>query len=120
MYRPLSASIVVLGIFWRGPLVVEPALRPRRQRLDFHQLGDDRDDPHLYLSAEGNLRIDVVFSQQWPSRPAVLGARTDAQARTLFCDLCARLYGHFALEILLLNLRAWQLREPLRLNERED
>ena len=30
------ASIIVLGIFWRGHLVVEPALRLGRWRVDLH------------------------------------------------------------------------------------
>jgi hypothetical protein len=47
-----------------------------------------------------------------------LGLRTDAQARALFA-IFAIGFTAIALEILLLNLRAWQLREPLRLNERE-
>jgi hypothetical protein len=38
--------------------------------------------------------------------------------RERFCDLRARL-NRYSAEILLLNLRAWQLREPLRLNEQE-
>ena len=48
----------------------------------------------------------------------VVTAQTEGQVRALFA-----LYGlgfvAIALEILLLNLRAWRLREPLRLNEHE-
>jgi hypothetical protein len=48
----------------------------------------------------------------------VITADTEGEVRALFA-----LYGigfaAIALEILLLNLRAWRLREPLRLNEHE-
>jgi hypothetical protein len=47
-----------------------------------------------------------------------LGTRTDAQARALFATFAVG-FTAVALEIVLLNVRAWQLREPLRLNERE-
>src|SRR5207249_7712147 len=47
-----------------------------------------------------------------------LGLRADAQARALFA-IFAIGFTAIALEIVLLNLRAWQLRDPLRLNERE-
>jgi hypothetical protein len=43
---------------------------------------------------------------------------TESQARTIFAIYALGLIAISA-EILLLNLRAWQLREPLRLNERE-
>ncbi|PYL85682.1 MAG: hypothetical protein DMF23_03175, partial [Verrucomicrobia bacterium] len=42
----------------------------------------------------------------------------EAQARTIFAIYALGLIAISA-EILLLNLRAWQLREPLRLNARE-
>jgi hypothetical protein len=47
-----------------------------------------------------------------------LGLRADAQARALFA-IFALGFSAIALEIVLLNLRAWQLRNPLRLNARE-
>jgi hypothetical protein len=47
-----------------------------------------------------------------------LGLHSNSQARTLFA-LFAVGFIAIALEILLLNLRAWQLRDPLRLNDRE-
>src|SRR5947208_17105363 len=47
-----------------------------------------------------------------------LGARSDAQARALFATFAIG-FTAIALEIVLLNLRAWQLRDPLRLNEQE-
>jgi hypothetical protein len=43
---------------------------------------------------------------------------TEAQARTIFAIYALGLIAISA-EILLLNFRAWQLRVPLRLNERE-
>jgi hypothetical protein len=43
---------------------------------------------------------------------------TEAQARTIFAIYALGLIAISA-EILLLNFRAWQLREPLRLNARE-
>src|SRR6266850_1087003 len=43
---------------------------------------------------------------------------TESQARTIFAIYALGLIAISA-EILLLNLRAWQLREPLRLNARE-
>src|SRR5207249_10758618 len=43
---------------------------------------------------------------------------TEAQARTIFAIYALGLIAISA-EILLLNLRAWRLREPLRLNARE-
>jgi len=43
---------------------------------------------------------------------------TEAQERTIFAIYALGLIAVSA-EILLLNLRAWQLRKPLRLNERE-
>src|SRR5437868_4764546 len=43
---------------------------------------------------------------------------TEAQARTIFAIYALGLIA-ISTEILLLNLRAWQLREPLRLNARE-
>jgi hypothetical protein len=47
-----------------------------------------------------------------------LGISSPAQARALFA-IYALGFTAIALEILLLNLRAWRLREPLRLNARE-
>ena len=48
----------------------------------------------------------------------VLGAHSESQVRALFA-LFALGFTANALEMVLLNLRAWQLREPLRLNARE-
>ena len=48
----------------------------------------------------------------------VLGALSETQVRALFA-LFALGFTAIALEMVVLNLRAWQLREPLRLNTRE-
>ena len=48
----------------------------------------------------------------------VLGAHSESQVRALFA-VFALGFTAIALEMVLLNLRAWQLREPLRLNARE-
>lgn len=48
----------------------------------------------------------------------VLGAHSESQVRALFAVFPLG-FAAIALEMVLLNLRAWQLREPLRLNARE-
>ena len=48
----------------------------------------------------------------------VLGAHSESQVRAIFA-IFALGFTAIALEMVLLNLRAWQLREPLRLNARE-
>jgi len=48
----------------------------------------------------------------------LLGAHSESQVRALFA-LFALGFTAIALEMVLLNLRAWQLQEPLRLNARE-
>ena len=48
----------------------------------------------------------------------VLGAHSESQVRALFA-VFALGFTAIALEMVLLNLRAWRLREPLRLNARE-
>jgi hypothetical protein len=48
----------------------------------------------------------------------VLGAHSESQVRALFA-VFALGFTAIALEMVLLNLRAWQVREPLRLNTRE-
>jgi hypothetical protein len=99
-----------------GPLVVEPALRPRRRHFDFDQLGDDRYDPDLIYPLKAISDVGTP-SEQWPGRPAVLASHHRiAGGRSRFLRSAVTISA----EILLLNLRAWQLREPLRLNARED
>jgi uncharacterized membrane protein len=111
------ASIVVLGIFWRGHWKWS-----RRYGLE--------DGVSIFISWAMLVTILIyiyplraIFGSMWfllsngrLGHP--LGLRADAQARALFA-IFAIGFTAIALEILLLNLRAWQLREPLRLNERE-
>jgi uncharacterized membrane protein len=111
------ASIVVLGIFWRGHWKWS-----RRYGLE--------DGVSIFISWAMLVTILIyiyplraIFGSMWfllsngrLGHP--LGLRADAQARALFA-IFAIGFTAIALEILLLNLRAWQLREPLRLNEQE-
>jgi len=111
------ASIIVLGIFWRGHWVWS-----RRYGLE--------DGMSILISWAMIVTILIyiyplkaVFGSMWfflsdGRFGHALGARTDAQARTLFA-IFAIGFTAIALEIVLLNVRAWQLREPLRLNARE-
>src|SRR6266404_9201987 len=111
------ASIVVLGIFWRGHW-----LWSRRYGLE--------DGVSIFISWAMLVTILIyiyplkaIFGSMWfllsDGRVGqTLGPSTDAQARMLFATYAIGVTA-IALEILLLNLRAWQLREPLRLNLRE-
>jgi uncharacterized membrane protein len=111
-------SIAVLGIFWRGHW-----LWSRRYGLE---------DGASILISWGMIVTILIFI--YPLK-AVFGAMwyllssgqigqpfslhtTESQARTIFAIYALGLIA-ISVEILLLNLRAWQLREPLRLNERE-
>ena len=111
------ASIVVLGIFWRGHW-----LWSRRYGLE--------DGVSIIISWALLVTILIYI---YPLRTIfgslfymlsdgqlgqALGLRTGAQARAFFA-IYAIGFTAAALEIQLLYLRAWQLREPLRLNERE-
>ena len=110
-------SIAVLGIFWRGHW-----LWSRRYGLE--------DGISIFISWAMLVTIliyiyplKVVFGGMWSllSDGRVgqsISIQTVAQARALFA-LFAIGFTAVALEILLLNLRAWRLREALRLNERE-
>ena len=111
------ASVVVLGIFWRGhwlwsrrygledgvssfvswALLVTVLIYIYPMKALFGSM--------FYLLSDGQLGQS-------------LGIRTETQARSLF-SIYALGFTAIALEILLLHWRAWQLREPLRLNERE-
>ena len=67
--------------------------------------------------------LKALFSSMWFYLSGgrvdhVLGAHSEWQVRALFA-LSALGFTAIALEMVLLNLRAWQLREPLRLNARE-
>jgi hypothetical protein len=111
------ASIVVLGIFWRGHW-----LWSRRYGLE--------DGASIFISWAMLATVLIyiyplkaIFGSMWfllsDGRVGqALGLRTDAEARALFAIFAVG-FTAIALEILLLNLRAWQLREPLRLNARE-
>src|SRR5436190_7910295 len=111
-------SIAVLGIFWRGHW-----LWSRRYGLE--------DGASILISWAMIVTILIfiyplkaIFGAMWNlissgqvGQPFSLHT-TEAQARTIFAIYALGLIAISA-EILLLNLRAWQLREPLRLNARE-
>jgi uncharacterized membrane protein len=111
------ASIAVLGIFWRGHW-----LWSRRYGLE--------DGASIFISWAMLVTILIyiyplkaIFGSMWflfshGRFGQALGLRADAEARTLFAIFAVG-FTAIALEIVLLNLRAWQLREPLRLNARE-
>ena len=111
-------SIAVLGIYWRGHW-----LWSRRYGLE--------DGVSILISWALIVTILIfiyplkaIFGAMWNllsngqvGQPFSLHT-TEAQARTIFAIYALGLIAISA-EILLLNLRAWQLREPLRLNARE-
>lgn len=112
-----AASIAVLSIFWRGHW-----LWSRRFGLE--------DGVSILISWA---MLVTILIYVYPLRllfgamfyflsghavGQVITADTEGEVRALFA-----IYGlgftTISLEILLLNLRAWRLREPLRLNDRE-
>src|SRR5437762_6609083 len=111
-------SIAVLGIYWRGHW-----LWSRRYGLE--------DSVSILISWAMIVTILIfiyplkaIFGAMWflissgqIGQPFSLHT-TVSQARTIFAIYALGLIAISA-EILLLNLRAWQLREPLRLNEPE-
>src|SRR5881392_1405061 len=111
-------SIAVLGIYWRGHW-----LWSRRYGLE--------DGVSILISWTMIVTILIfiyplkaIFGAMWyllskgqVGQPFSLHT-TEAQARTIFAIYALGLIAISA-EILFLNLRAWQLREPLRLNARE-
>jgi uncharacterized membrane protein len=111
------ASIAVLSIFWRGHW-----LWSRRYGLE--------DGVSILISWAMLVTIlifvyplKLLFSAMFHYLSNghvghLMQAQTAAQARALFA-VYALGTTVIALEILFLNLRAWKLREPLRLNERE-
>jgi uncharacterized membrane protein len=111
------ASIIVLGIFWRGHW-----LWSRRYGLE--------DGVSIFISWAMIVTmliyiypLKAIFSSMWFLLSGgrvghVLGAHSESQVRALFA-VFALGFTAIALEMVLLNLRAWQLREPLRLNARE-
>src|SRR3989442_2385356 len=110
--------IAVLGIYWRGHW-----LWSRRHGLE--------DGVSILISWALIVTILIfiyplkaIFGAMWyllssgqVGQPFSLHT-TEAQARTIFAIHALGLIAISA-ELLLLNLRAWQLREPLRLNARE-
>jgi uncharacterized membrane protein len=111
------ASVAVLGIFWRGHW-----LWSRRYGLE--------DGVSILISWALLATILIyiyplkaIFGSMFyllsdGRMGQALGLRTAAQARAIFA-IYAIGFTAIAVEILLLYLRAWQLREPLRLNARE-
>src|SRR5213595_3518213 len=111
-------SIAVLGIYWRGHW-----LWSRRYGLE--------DGVSILISWTMIVTILIfiyplkaIFGAMWyfissgqVGQPFSLHT-TEAQARTIFAVYALGLIA-ISTEILLLNFRAWQLREPLRLNARE-
>jgi uncharacterized membrane protein len=110
-------SIIVLGIFWRGHW-----LWSRRYGLE--------DGVSIFISWAMIVTILIyiyplkaIFSSMWFLLSGgrvghVLGPHSESEMRALFA-VFALGFTAIALEMLLLNLRAWQLREPLQLNTRE-
>jgi uncharacterized membrane protein len=111
------ASIVVLGIFWRGHW-----LWSRRYGLE--------DGISIFISWAMIVTILIymyplkaIFSSMWFLLSGgrvghTLGAHSESQVRALFA-VFALGFTAIAIEVVLLNLRAWQLRQPLRLNAKE-
>jgi uncharacterized membrane protein len=111
------ASVIVLGIFWRGHW-----LWSRRYGLE--------DGVSSFISWALLVTVliyifplKVLFGSMFylvsdGQLGHPLGVRTETQARALF-SIYAIGFTAIAVEILLLHWRAWRLREPLRLNDRE-
>jgi len=111
-------SIAVLGIYWRGHW-----LWSRRYGLE--------DGVSILISWALIVTILIfiyplkaIFGAMWHYlSDGAIGHRfslhtTEMQARMIFAIYALGLIG-ISVEILLLHLRAWHLREPLRLNARE-
>jgi len=108
------ASIINLGIFWRGHW-----LWSRRYGLE--------DGGAIFTSWAMLVTmliyiypLKAIFSSMWFLLSGgrvghVLGAHSESQVRALFAVFALE-FTAIALEMVLLNFRAWQLREPLRLN----
>jgi uncharacterized membrane protein len=111
------AGIAVLGIFWRGHWKWS-----RRYGLE--------DGISIFISW---VLLVTILIYIYPLKALfgsmfylmsdgrfgqALGMRNVTQARAILA-IYATGFAAIAIEIVLLNLRAWQLREPLRLNARE-
>src|SRR5881394_2058858 len=111
------ASIIVLGIFWRGHW-----LWSRRYGLE--------DGVSILISWAMIVTILIyiyplkaIFSSMWFLLSGgrvghTLGPHSESEIRALFAIFAVG-FSAITLEMVLLNFRAWQLREPLRLNARE-
>ncbi len=111
------ASIIVLGIFWRGHW-----LWSRRYGLE--------DGVSIFISWAMIVTILIymyplkaIFSSMWFLLSGgrvghTLGPHSEWQVRVLFAVFAVG-FTAIALEVMLLNLRAWQLRKPLQLNAKE-
>jgi hypothetical protein len=111
------ASVIVLGIFWRGHW-----LWSRRYGLED---GVSRFISWallvtvlIYIYPMKGLFGSMFYLLSDGRLGMPLGLRTESQARSLF-SIYALGFTAIAAEILLLHWRAWQLRGPLRLNDRE-
>jgi uncharacterized membrane protein len=111
-------SVIVLGIFWRGHW-----LWSRRYGLE--------DGVSILISWAMIVTILIymyplkaIFSTMWfllsDGRVGhTLGPHSESQLRALFAVFAVG-FCAIALEVILLYLRAWQLREALRLDAREE
>ncbi len=111
------ASIVVLGIFWRGHW-----LWSRRYGLE--------DGISIFISWAMIVTILIyiyplkaIFGAMWFLLSGgrvghMLGPHSETEERALFAVFALGFIA-IALEMVLLNLHAWKLREPLRLDARE-
>ena len=111
------ASIVVIGIFWRGHW-----LWSRRYGLE--------DGISILVSWAMIVTILIyiyplkaIFSSMWFLLSGgqvghALGPHSESEIRALFAVFAVG-FTAIALEMVLLNLRAWHLREALRLDARE-
>src|SRR5215471_21392483 len=111
------ASLVVLGIFWRGHW-----LWSRRYGLE--------DGVSIFVSWAMIVTVLIyiyplkaIFSSMWFLLSGgrvghTLGPHSETEMRALFA-VFALGFSAIALEMVLLNLRAWQLRGPLRFNATE-
>jgi len=110
-------SVIVLGIFWRGHW-----LWSRRYGLE--------DGVSILISWAMIVTILIymyplkaIFSTMWFLLSGgrvghTLGSHSESQVRALFAVFAVG-FCAIALEVILLYLRAWQLREALRLDARE-
>ena len=111
------ASIIVIGIFWRGHW-----LWSRRYGLE--------DGISILISWAMIITILIyiyplkaIFSSMWFLLSGgqvghTLGPHSESEIRALFVVFAVG-FTAIALEMVLLNLRAWHLREPLQLDTRE-